>query len=149
MGNPYGDQLEVSVLAASPVELTRMLFEKLLLEIRTARRCLHEGDVGKRCLSASRAVEVTGELARSLDDDRGAELSRNLRRIYAYVVEQVNEGNRCQQEQGFANAEAVVIPLADAWRDIADQGNCHLGQAGSLSGWGGDGEVVGSLSFTG
>jgi len=45
MVNPYGDQLEVSVLAASPVELTRMLFEKLLSEIRGARRFLRDGDV--------------------------------------------------------------------------------------------------------
>jgi flagellar protein FliS len=149
MVNPYGDQLEVSVLAASPVELTRMLFEKLLSEIRSARRFLREGDVGQRSRSASRAVEVAGELARSLDEERGGELSRNLRRIYVYVVEQVNEGNTRQEEQWFANAEAAVAPLAEAWREIADQGIGSGTNVGSPPCWGNDVAATGSLSFSG
>jgi len=94
-------------------------------------------------------VEVAGELARSLDEDRGGELSRNLRRIYVYVVEQVNEGNTRQEEHWFANAEAVVTPLADAWCEIADHGTGSGRNVDSLPCWGGEGTVAGCLSFRG
>lgn len=149
MVNPYGNLLEESVLTASPMELTSMLFEKLLSEVRNARACLRSGNVAQRSMSAGKAVEVVVELAGSLDDERGGELSRSLRRLYAYVVEQLNEGNGRQEDRGFANAEEVIEPLAEAWRQLADSGNALELQSGSLPGWSGDSLAVSSLSYSG
>ncbi|NWF84575.1 MAG: flagellar export chaperone FliS [Bryobacteraceae bacterium] len=149
MIHPYGNLLEESVLTASPMELTGMLFDRLVLEIRTARENLRAGNITGRSASASKAIEIVLELAGSLDDARGGDLSRNLRRLYAYMVDQINEGNSGQDERSFANAEAVAAPLAEAWRQISGSSAVAESPDGSCPWWAAEGELAGSLSFKG
>lgn len=149
MIHPYGNLLEESVLTASPMELTGMLFERLVLEIRTARENLRAGNIKGRSASANKAMEILLELAGSLDDARGGELSRNLRRLYAYMVDQINEGNAGQDDRSFANAEAVAAPLAEAWQQISASSEVAEPRDGSCPWWAAEDELAGSLSFQG
>lgn len=149
MGTPYGNHLEEAVLAASPAELTNMLFERLLSEIRSARVYLQSGEIALRSASAARAVAIGAELARALDDERGGELSRSLRQLYGYVLDQVNEGNTRQQDRCFANAEEVVLPLAEAWQELSRQSSLSGLSDVALPFWEGEGSVAASLSFSG
>lgn len=149
MIHPYGNLLEESVLTASPMELTGMLFDRLVSEIRTARENLRAGNIAGRSASASKAIEIVLELASSLDDARGGDLSRNLRRLYAYMVDQINEGNAGQNDRCFANAEAVAAPLAEAWRQISGSSGVAEPPDGSYPWWAAEGELAGSLSFKG
>lgn len=150
MYQPYGNVLEESVLAASPMELTGMLFDRLILELRNARASLRSGDIAGRSLSASKVVEIALELSNSLDCERGGDLSRNLRQLYAYIVDQVNEGNARQDERCFATAEAVAVPIAEAWHQIAGTCGGEAQDSGGVPCWDRDGELAAvSLSFCG
>lgn len=149
MVNPYGNLLEQTVLAASPMELTNMLFEKLLIEVRTAKDGLVRGDVPARNRSAGRATEILVELMSSLDDARGGELSGNLRRLYTYAVEQLIEGNAKQSIANFENAEAVIAPLASAWQELIGGGESAAAYGGGLAGLRVDETGLGAFSFTG
>lgn len=149
MVNPYGNLLEETVLAASPMELTRMLFDKLLAEIRTAKECLARGEVVRRNASAARATDIVLELAASLDDAQGGDLSRSLRQVYTYALEQLIEGNTGQRAVCFENAERVIAPLADAWDELTGQDCAPSVDPGCLSPVGVDGMHGGAFSFSG
>lgn len=129
MVNPYGNLLEEAVLSASPMELTNMLFEKLLSDLETARNCLARGETAARNRSAGRAVEILLELLASLDDIKGGELGRNLRRLYAYALEQVLDGNARQDRDGFDKAETVLRPLAEAWKELTGSPSASLDES--------------------
>ncbi len=149
MVNPYGNLLEETVLAASPMELTNMLFEKLLSEVRKAKHCLSQGEAAARNASASRAIEIVVELMNSLDHERGGELSRSLRQLYAYALEQLMEGNSKQIIAGFENAEAVIAPLASAWQELSGSGENLSASGAGLPGIRGDDSGLSAFSFTG
>lgn len=149
MYQPYGNLLEESVLTASPMELTGMLFDRLVSELRNARSSLRAGNIASRSLSASKVVEIVLELSNSLDTERGGELSRNLRQLYAYIVDQVNEGNAHQDDRCFANAEAVAVPIAEAWNQIADSSGRKEPDSGRMPCWDGESQLAVSLSFSG
>jgi flagellar protein FliS len=149
MVNPYGNLLEETVLAASPMELTNMLFEKLLSEIRKAKDCLGRGEAASRNASASKAVEIVVELMNSLDHDRGGEISRSLRQLYAYALEQLMEGNSKQSIAGFENAESVIAPLADAWQELTGHGDHFPVEGGGLSALPMNESGLGAFSFSG
>jgi flagellin-specific chaperone FliS len=94
-------------------------------------------------------VEVAVELARALDDERGGDLSRSLRQLYTYVLEQVNEGNARQEDRCFANAENVVVPLAEAWQELSRPSSSGDLPEAALPCWSGDADAVASLSYSG
>lgn len=149
MVKPYGNLLEETVLAASPMELTNMLFEKLLSEVRKARECLNRGEAATRNASASKAIEIVVELMNSLDHERGGELSLSLRQLYAYALEQLMEGNAKQSMTGFENAEAVIAPLASAWQELCGSGDNASATGGGLPGIPMDESGLSAFSFTG
>lgn len=120
--DPYGDSMTGAVLSADPLELVVMLYNGLLASIRDARGALASGDRAARARAAGRGMEILLELSSSLDRERGGELAGQLARLYAFMLERLQDGNFRQQDAPFAEAEAVALPLLEAWRSIRTEG---------------------------
>jgi flagellar protein FliS len=118
IANPYSGQFEQQVLCASPVELVGIIFDHLLAAIADSRRALLEGDRTARARSVAKAVGLLGELSRSLDMERGAELALNLRRIYAFAGDCLTQAHTQEMEQPLLDALEALRPLRDAWRQL-------------------------------
>ncbi len=110
--------LEGAILAAGPVELVELLYRTALESVRKARQHLRQGDIRSRSRQITRAMEVLGELALSLNHTSGGALSRNLAELYDYMQRQLAQANFQQADSPLAEVEALLGTLLDAWLAI-------------------------------
>lgn len=113
--NPYGSSLETQVLAATPLELVKMLFDAAVKSVSEARRHLAAGEIAERSRAATRTIEILAELSRSLDHQAGGELSARLAALYDYIARRVQEANFEQTDGGLAEAESLLRTLQEGW----------------------------------
>ncbi len=111
--------LESRVLSADPVELIRLVYGYAIDSVKNARRFLTAGDIAGRSQAISRAIAAISELDGSLNHNLGAEVSRNLAELYAYIRQKLTEGNVRQSDGPLAEAEALLGTLAAAWDGVS------------------------------
>lgn len=117
-GNPYQDRIAERILAADPVELVTILLEQLTCAIRDARHALASAQPAQRARAISRAMEITGELAHSLNPSADPLLATRLAQLYDFVLDQLHSAHSLQSDQPLANAERVAQTLLEAWHAI-------------------------------
>jgi flagellar protein FliS len=119
MANPYTAYLESKVLAASPLELVHLAYEAAIDTLAEARDHL----AGKRFLlriqAITRVQQILIQLQSSLDFEKGGDLSANLRSLYSYMLSRLNDGNRLESDEPFAEVEHLLRTLDEAWKQIA------------------------------
>jgi len=118
MRRGYHDYLDQEVLEATPIRLVELLYRGALEAIASARRYLKAGDIRARSRAISKAMEIITELSRSLNQEAGGEIGRNLAELYSYTETLLIEANSRQSDPPLAEAETLLSTLAEAW------GNC-------------------------
>lgn len=85
MMQPYGNEyLTQAVLTATPLELTRMLYQGGLSAVENAVANLRSGDIMERGRCISKAINIVLELRAGLDESQ-PELYRKLGDLYTYM----------------------------------------------------------------
>jgi flagellar secretion chaperone FliS len=118
MMNPYRNQMDQDILCAEPLELVVLLYKGLHGNIRDARQQLAAGDIAGRAQSVSKAMAIVGELANTLDLNRGGEVASGLQQLYAFLAARLLDGNYRQVDGPLAEAEAVTNTLLEAWTTV-------------------------------
>jgi flagellar secretion chaperone FliS len=113
--NAHDAYLEQRILSADPLELVRVLYQAAAAAVRKARGHLAAGEIAERARSISHAYRVLSELNRSLDHQRGGDLSRRLARMYGYMMRRLIEANFQQSDEPLAEILGLLATLAEAW----------------------------------
>ena len=108
--------LEGQVLTADPLELVRSLYRAALDAVRSARVELAAGHIPERSREICRALTIVGELAGSLDHDRGGSLSLNLAELYDYIQRRLTDANRFQKAEQLTEVEGLLVTLLEGWQ---------------------------------
>ena len=108
--------LEAEILSADPVKLVSILYRAAIEAVGAARRRLKAGAIRERSRQITKASEIIHELRRSLDHDRGGEISRSLAELYEYIQTRLIEANASQSDPPLAEVEKLLSTLLDAWR---------------------------------
>jgi flagellar protein FliS len=116
--NAHDTYLESRVLSADPVELVRMLYQGAMAAVRDARRHLAAGEILERSRAISKAAGILMELTGSLDHSGGGEISRNLARLYDYMIRKLVEANLQQTDEPLAESLGLLATLAEAWEGV-------------------------------
>jgi flagellar secretion chaperone FliS len=115
----YQNYFDDEVLAASPLKLIQMLYGAALDSIAAARRHVQQKNIAARTRSINKAIGLVTELSGCLNHEADIVLCRNLAGLYGYVVRLLIEANVKQTESPLAEAEALLLPLAEAWKACA------------------------------
>ncbi|HTC90987.1 MAG TPA: flagellar export chaperone FliS [Bryobacteraceae bacterium] len=115
----YQNYFDEEVLAASPLKLIQMLYGAVLDSIAAARRHVRQKNISARTRSINKAIGLVTELSGCLNHEADILLCRNLAGLYGYVVRLLIEANVKQTESPLAEAEALLSPLAEAWKACA------------------------------
>jgi flagellar protein FliS len=115
----YQNYFDDEVLAASPLKLIQMLYGAALDSIAAARRHVRQKNISARTCSINKAIGLMTELSGCLNHEADIILCRNLAGLYGYVVRLLIEANVNQTESPLAEAEALLFPLAEAWKACA------------------------------
>ncbi|HTX36537.1 MAG TPA: flagellar export chaperone FliS [Bryobacteraceae bacterium] len=113
--NAHDAYLEERILSADPLELVRVLYQAATRAVRKARGHLAAGEIAERARAISQAYRVLSELNRSLDHERGGDLSRRLARMYGYMMRRLIEANSQQSDEPLAEVLGLLATLAEGW----------------------------------
>ena len=103
-----------AVTAATPAELTGLLFTGALERIRQAREALLVGDRAAAHPHLMRGQDIVGEL-RSALSPAGGELSVALDGVYGWVLEHLVKAVVHGDIEALHEAESRLRPIAEAW----------------------------------
>jgi flagellar protein FliS len=113
--NAHDVYLESRVLSADAVELVQILYQGAIESVEKARQHLKEGDIAARTRQINRCCAILGELAASLDQEAGGDLSRTLLELYDYMVRRLVEANFQQTDPPLVEVSRLLATILDGW----------------------------------
>ena len=114
--NPYNAYTEDAILNSGGVGLVVALYEGAIESCIVARNCLASRDIPGRTKAINRIINILTELLRTLNDEKGGEISHNLRRLYVYIQGRVTEAHMHQQASPLEEVERLLSTLLEGWR---------------------------------
>ena len=112
------NQIETGVASARPVELVVMVYDRIFELLKQAESALLAGQTIEPFIS--KALELTNVgLQSCLNPTDGGEIAKNLTKLYDWANRQILLGKLNKDPQPWADVRRVLLPLLEAWRDIA------------------------------
>lgn len=128
--NPY---LERTILDADPIELVRLLYQRVIACIRDAREHVAHRRIAERAAAITRAHAALSELRLSLREEAAPELANNLRALYDFVQQRLLDANVRQEDRPLAEALGVMLTLAEAWNGVKTRAGAGVSEPAALA----------------
>lgn len=106
------------VEAASPHQLTTMLFDGALNRIASARGHMERGEIAAKGECISRSIDIIGGLRSSLDMARGGDLAERLDSLYDYMERRLLHANLHDDPHALDEVAELLRPIREAWGEI-------------------------------
>src|ERR1700691_3407595 len=113
--NPHKEYLSSRVAAATPVELTRMLYEGAVQAVQEAMTAHRAGDILARGYAVTRAVEILGELRFSLRRDVAPQYCDTLSGLYGYLQNRLIQAHAEKSESMLQEVLKLIETLLEGW----------------------------------
>lgn len=113
--NPHHEYLAGRVAAATPMELTRMLFEGAVKAVQDAIAAHRAGDILARGNAVTRAVQILGELRFSLRRDVAPQYCDTLSGLYGYLQNRLIQAHAEKSETMLQEVLQLIQTLLDGW----------------------------------
>jgi flagellar secretion chaperone FliS len=121
----YDRYLESEVLTADPLKLVNMLYRAAIESVQAARCHLAAGEIRERSRKVVKAWKIVQELRGALDD-RGGDITRQLRQLYVYMQGRLLEANAKQQDDPLAEVEQLLTTLHKGWLAVANSASAAI-----------------------
>ena len=113
---------KVQVMTSGGVRLVVLLYEGVIKFNRLAARAVRDGDINGRSNYINRSAAIINELQGALDMERGGEIARNLRDLYAYCLVRLMEANMNNSAARIEEVTALFTELKRGWEAVAAGG---------------------------
>jgi flagellar secretion chaperone FliS len=108
------------VSAATPMELTRMLYEGAIQSVQEAVAAHRLGDLIARGNAVTKAVEILGELRFSLRREVNPQYCDTLAGLYGYLQRRLIQAHAEKSESMLREVQALIQTLLDGWVGAID-----------------------------
>jgi len=113
--NPHQEYVRSRVAAATPAELTRMLYEGATQAVQEAITAHRGGDILARGNAVTKAVEILGELRFSLRRDVAPQYCDTLSGLYGYLQRRLIQAHAEKSEGMLQEALGLIQTLLEGW----------------------------------
>lgn len=117
---------KMQIETANPATLILMLFDRAIVLLDKAKNEILEKDYEQKGHSLIKANEIIAELAASLDLEKGGEIAASLKRLYSFVMREINDADKNLDTNAIDNARRVVSELRESWVSIKDNPDAEL-----------------------
>lgn len=115
--------VESVVNVSNPAEITALLYESAVKNMYLATHAVKNNDLIGKSHSISKAEAIIVTLASTLRDEHAPEISENLRRLYDFVLNEMNDF-MVNGDKDLTPAIDVIKQLKSAWDLIkSENGN--------------------------
>ena len=112
--------LEERILTAGPLELTQILYDGAVDQVRMARRHLKEGDAFGRSRAVSKAQDILTELTLALNPTESKDSSVKYSVIYHQLQKRLVDAHMQQSDGIFSEVEAALAAMEQNWRGVTN-----------------------------
>ena len=112
----YGPE---QVMAADPVTLVAMLYDKAVLSLKAAVQAIHKDEIEVRWKNSHRAQEIINHLFMTLDLEKGGEIASNLEALYAYMLQRLLDVDVKNDARAAEEVIELLEPLRTSWSELA------------------------------
>jgi flagellar secretion chaperone FliS len=112
---------QTAVTTASKEQIMIMLYEAAIKHLKRAADCCAKNDMSGKGVAVGKAHDIINELNNSLDIKIGGDVAMNLERLYAFMVDQITQGNLNNDAARFDQARKLLETLLDGWKGAVAQ----------------------------
>ncbi len=116
--NPYASYRDTAVLSATPAQLVTMLYDRLLLDLRTAHTALEASQDAEATYRLGHAGDIVATLADSLDVSKW-DGANDLLGLYLYVTQGIVAATASRNPDTVTECITLLEPLRVSWHDAA------------------------------
>jgi flagellar protein FliS len=109
------EYLSSRVSAATPMELTRMLYEGAIQSVQEAVAAHRAGDILARGNAVTKTVQLLGELRFSLRREVNPQYCDTLGGLYGYLQRRLIQAHAEKSESMLREVQALIQTLLDGW----------------------------------
>ena len=111
--------LETGVAGAEPVRLIVMLYDGAIDSLTQALAHFQSADMAARQKAITRAVRIVDEGLSGCLDERGGDITRQLRELYGYMTRRMLSASLAIDPAPIEEVRKLLKELRGAWSDIA------------------------------
>ena len=112
---------EDSIVTAPREKLLLMLYDGALTNLKIASTCLEKNNRAGFGIHIGRGQAIIAELLNGLDHDVGREVTRNLEKLYLYIIDRLVKANLSSAGQGVKDSVRILETLREGWTDAIRQ----------------------------
>jgi flagellar protein FliS len=113
--DPHKEYIQSRVSAATPVELTTMLYEGAVQSVQEAVTAHRAGDILARGNAVTKAVQILGELRFSLRRDVAPQYCDTLSGLYGYLQNRLIQAHAEKSESMLQEVLQLIQTLLEGW----------------------------------
>jgi len=111
---------ETAVTTQSKGKLVVMLYDGAIKFLKLALRGIDAEDFEARNTNVQKAMKIVEELNVVLDMEVGGEIALNLRKLYNFMLNHLNQANINNDKGMIEEVLAMLDTLNEGWKDIAE-----------------------------
>ena len=113
--NPYAQYRQQNVMTASSGELTLMLYDGCIKNLKLGKMHIDEKDIEKTNEALTKSQDIVFELIRTLDNQY--EISGQLFALYQFVLDKISASNVSKEDMGIDDAIDIMAGIREAWQE--------------------------------
>lgn len=117
---PYNPYQKNQVTTSSPEKVLIMLYDGAINFTRIAIDKLAKGDIAGKGLYIGKAHAIVAELMETLNHEVGGDISRQLQRLYLYLIDELVSANIKNAPVHLENAVRILTTMRDTWVQAAE-----------------------------
>lgn len=121
MSNPARAYLSTQVETTTQGELLLMLYEAAIKFLKRAKIEIEKKDYAQKGIYISKAMDVIGELADSLNKDKGGEITENLCSLYMFCNIHLAKANIRMDTQKIDEVIKIISGIHAAYAQVVPQ----------------------------
>ena len=112
---------EDSIVTAPREKLLLMLYDGALRNLNIASKCLANNNRAGFGHHIGKGQAIIAELLNSLDHDVGGKVTKNLEKLYLYIIDRLIEANLSSATKGLDDSVGILKTLKEGWDDAIQQ----------------------------
>jgi len=110
--------VESSLDAASPYQITKMLYSGCLNFLKQAEMAIDNKDFVRKAHNIAKAEAIIATLAGSLKSEENPEVSENLARLYEFCLNELIDASLEMDSGKVGSVRQIITELKSAWESI-------------------------------
>lgn len=112
---------QTSVTTASKGQVLLMLYEGAIKFVKIAIEGIQQNDRVKKGTYILKVQDIINELSLSLNHEVGGEISRELERLYTFMIDQLTAANSTNDAKPLESVLKLLNTLLEGWQTAVQQ----------------------------